>query len=333
MATVTRLLPWAGLALIAAGLVALAVWWWTRPPAPLTRAEADALYAAPLPAPDGPLNVYFIGHSLIGKQIPAMLAQLAPAGHDYRQQTGWGAEMQEHWYHPDPPVNGHEVENAHDRYRPSGEAVDSGEYDAVVLTEKVSLRDAIRYHDSPGYLARWAARARAARPDVRVYLYEVWHGLDVEEGWIERVDQDLPELWEGVILFGALARDPERHPIYLIPGGQVLAEITRRAESGGGFPGLSRREDLFYRSPEGVQDSIHLSDLGSYAIALTHYAVLYQQSPVGLPHALRLADGTPAAAPSPEAARMMQEAVWDVVTRHPRTGVAAAFADGSIATD
>jgi hypothetical protein len=326
MTTISRLLPWAGLALIAAGLVALAVWWWTRPPAPLTRAEADALYTAPLPEPEGGMNVYFVGHSLVGKQIPHKLAQLAPAGHDYRMQTGWGAGLMPNWNHPNPPVNGHDVENAHDRFRPANEAIPSGDYDAVVVTESVNLRDSIRWGDSPEYLFRFSQAAHAARPDVRFYLYEVWHGLYIEDGWLERVDRDLPELWEDVILFGALARDPDRRPIYLVPGGQVLAEIVRRVEAGPGYPGLTRREDLFYRSPEGVQDDIHMSDIGNYAIALTFYAVLYQKSPVGLPHQLLLTDGTPAKAPTPEAARMMQEAVWDVVTRLPRTGVSAAFA-------
>lgn len=53
-------------------------------------------------------------------------------------------------------------------------------------------------------------------------------------------------------------------------------------------------------------------------MALTHYAVLYGKSPVGLPHELKRADGSPATAPSPELARRMQEIVWEVVTRIPR---------------
>ncbi len=60
---------------------------------------------------------------------------------------------------------------------------------------------------------------------------------------------------------------------------------------------------------------------GAYLTALTHYAVLYQQSPVGLPHALARADGTPADDPGPEVAQLMQETVWGVVTSLPRTGV------------
>ena len=63
--------------------------------------------------------------------------------------------------------------------------------------------------------------------------------------------------------------------------------------------------------------------LGAYLVALTHYAVLYHRSPVGLPHQLTRADGTPADAPSAEAAALMQEVVWEVVQRHPETGVAA----------
>ena len=56
-------------------------------------------------------------------------------------------------------------------------------------------------------------------------------------------------------------------------------------------------------------------------MALTHYAVLYGKSPVGLPRELLRADGSPAVAPSPELARRMQEIVWEVVTSIRETGV------------
>ncbi|WP_280322670.1 hypothetical protein [Sulfitobacter faviae] len=58
-------------------------------------------------------------------------------------------------------------------------------------------------------------------------------------------------------------------------------------------------------------------------MALTHYATLYHRDPAGLPHELLRADGTPAQAPSAEAARLMQRVVWDVVRAHPDSGVAA----------
>ena len=56
------------------------------------------------------------------------------------------------------------IQNMLNRY---SDAVDSGDCDAFVLTEMVEIRDAIRYHASPAYLHRWAARAAKARAQVR----------------------------------------------------------------------------------------------------------------------------------------------------------------------
>ncbi|MCV0440856.1 MAG: hypothetical protein K5880_19870 [Hydrogenophaga sp.] len=286
----------------------------------LDPAALAQLYAEPLPAPEKPLRVFHIGHSLVGKNIPSMLEQLAGAGHDHRSQLGWGASLQSHW-EPDIPVKGSEVENAHDRYQDAKAAIASGSFDALVLTESVEIKDAIKYFDSPEYVRRWARDARNANPAIRVYLYETWHPLDDPDGWLTRLDRDLGAYWEGVLLAQGLAHGDTGGPVYVIPAGQVMAAFVRRVEQAGGLPGLSAREDLFHRAPDGKQDMIHASDLGSYLVALTHYAVLYHRNPIGLPHRLLRADGSQADAPSEAAARVMQEVVWEVVTRYPKTGV------------
>lgn len=282
-----------------------------------------ALYEQPLPPPEKPLRVFHIGHSLVGRNMPAMLEQLAGAGHDHRSQMGWGASLQSHW-EPDMPVKGAEVENAHDRYEDAKAAVASGRFDALVLTEAVEIKDSIKYFDSPKYIRRWARDARQANPAMRVYLYETWHPLDDPEGWLNRLDRDLGTYWEGVLLAQGLAHGDTGGPVYVIPAGQVMARFVRRLEQAGGLPGLKSREDLFHREPDGKQDMIHMSDMGAYLVALTHYAVLYHRNPVGLPHQLKRADGSAADAPSEEAARVMQEVVWEVVTSYPKTGVGAA---------
>ncbi|WP_434618762.1 hypothetical protein [Tabrizicola sp. M-4] len=281
----------------------------------LDDAQMQALYNDPLPAPDAPLAVFHIGHSLVNRDMPAMLAQLAGEGHRYESQLGWGATLQSHW--GDTPVNGFEQENAHPRFRPAREAVDSGDYDALVLTEMVEIRDALRYHDSARYLAQFSEAARTARPDTRIYLYETWHRLDDAEGWLERIDADLPRYWEAGILRPALHKGAEGQRIHLIPAGQALAAFVREVESRGGVGNVTSRRDLF-------SDDIHLNDLGNYFIALVHYATLYGDSPEGLPHELLRADGTPATAPAPETARLMQDVVWRVVTSTPYSGVAPA---------
>lgn len=299
---------------LAGAALAAAYYFLKSGPRPLDRTAFDALYVDPLPPAGGPLRVFHLGHSLVGRDMPAMLAQLAGPGHGYDSQLGWGSFLREHW-EPDVPVKGFESENAHPRYRDAHEAVGSGDYDAVVLTEAVEIRDAIRYFTPHDYLRKWAVKARETNPETRVYLYEIWHQLDDEEGWLERLDRDLARYWEGQILARALAYEDVTRPIHVIPAGQVMAAFVRAVEARGGVGPIGTRADLF-------SDDIHFNDYGAYLVALTHYAVLYGRSPVGLPHALTRADGSPADDPGPEAARLMQEAVWEVVTDYPPAGVA-----------
>lgn len=289
-------------------LVLMAVMVWRILPRALAEDTLAARYEVPLAPPAGPMKVYHLGHSLTGHDMPAMLAQLA--GHDYASQLGWGASLKQHW---EGDVPGFAEENASAAFR-RAEEVATGGYGAVVLTEMVELRDAIRYHDSGAYLARWADRAG----DARVYFYETWHRLDDPAGWLERIDGDRAGLWE-VILRQAMARTEAT--IHVVPGGPVMAAVVRRIEAGG-VPGLSRREDLFAMGVDGEVDTIHLNDVGNYVIALTHYATLYHRSPVGLPHDLKRADGAAMQVVDAQAARILQEVVWDVVTSDPATGVA-----------
>lgn len=284
-------------------------------PNPLASAEAAAFYADPLTPPDGPRAVYHIGHSLVSRDMPAMLAQLAGDGHSYESQLGWGTPLQHHW-EPDIPVNGFDVENAHPRYRDAHEAVNSGAYDTLVLTEAVGIRASLKYFKSWDYLARWTKAARAANPDIRVYLYETWPNTDDPEGWLDRVDKDISRYWEKEIIDRAMTVETVA-PVYVIPAGQVLARFLREVETRGGVEGISGIDDLF-------DDTIHPNQIGAYLVALTHYAVIYGKSPVGLPHELMLHTGKPAKAPSHEAAELMQTITWEVVTRYPRTGLAQA---------
>lgn len=277
--------------------------------------DVRALYQNKRAPADRPLRVFQIGHSLVGRDMPAMLAQLAGEGHGYELQLGWGTTLREH-FEPDLTINGFDVENATPRYRDAHEALASGEYDAFVMTEMVSLKDAIRYHDSREYAARWAAEAVAGNPDIQIFLYESWHGLDDKTEWLDRLPNDLEEMWKNDLLWPA-TRAAGR-AVWLIPVGQVMARLVAEAEaSPDGIGEMKTRADLF-------TDNIHPNDLGAYLVALTHYAVLYGKSPVGLPKRLMLADDTHANAPSDLLARRMQEVVWEVVTTIPETGIAAA---------
>ncbi|CRL15541.1 hypothetical protein [Phaeobacter italicus] len=285
---------------------------------PLGSVQATPFAVPELAPPSGAMTVYHLGHSLVGADIPHMLAQLAPKEHAYNTQLGSGTPLQQHW-EPDQDILHFDQVNHPPIWRDAREAVGSGDYDAVILTEMVELRDAIRYFKGARYFRRWADLARAGSADTRLYLYETWHPLDTPDGWLARIDTDLEQLWLGGLAGSDTRRNPNR-PAYLIPAGQVMAAVVRAIEAGE-IPGLSRREDVFAITPDGAQDQIHINDLGAYIVALTHLSVLYHVNPAGQPHQLTRADGSPAQAFSAEAARKVQEIVWTVVTSHPRTGV------------
>ena len=281
--------------------------------------DAEALYAQPLTAPVKSLNVFHLGHSLVGRDMPAMLAQLAGDGHGYHSQLGWGTSLRDHW-EPDVPINGFVQENDHNKYRDAKQAIASGSYDAVVLTEMVEIADAVRYHGSADYLSRWAKLAWDANSNTRIYLYETWHHTDDDAGWLTRIDEDLRRYWQGRVTYPALAAS--KAPIHLIPAGQVMATFVRAVQAAGGVDGIATQADLFAKRDDGTPDTIHFNDLGAYLVALTHYAVLYHRPPLGLAYELLRADGSAANAPSAHAAELMQRVVWDVVRRHRETGIA-----------
>lgn len=294
--------------------------WALFAPAPLNAAALDALYAAPADPPSGPVSILYLGHSLVGSDMPAMVAQIAGESHSYNAQLGWGTSLKNHWDGRE-AIAGFEEMNAAPVYRDGREALASGEYSALVLTEMVEIKDAIRYHDTPRYMAEWLKTALAGNPDIRLYLYETWHQLNDPEGWLERIDRDLTTYWEDAALRPALARLETPKPVYIIPGGQVMAAFTRALDSGQAFPGLYDRTDLFVKEPDGTQDQIHFNAWGAYLMALTQYAVIYGADPRGVTSDVTLADGSPMP-PLPEgAAALMQQIVWETVTSYPRTGI------------
>lgn len=181
-------------------------------------------------------------------------------------------------------------------------------------------------HGSPAHWD-WARRLRDDRAIHEAITDRASAGAALEPGWAGRLTR-----W-----VRAPSCQPAR-PIFLVPVGTVLARLADR---------MSREEwplelaDLFVnpyvgppswpsdideaearrmlrtmprRHPDADVDDVHASELGVYVAALVHFAVLYRQSPEGLPP---LAPGL-----SAETAARLQRLVWEVVSTDPRTGIA-----------
>lgn len=285
------------------------------------------------------VNAFYIGHSLTS-DIPDMvqsLAASAPASagrFTFKEQFIPGAPLRWQW---DKVAEFKGEPQFRVRF---DEALATGRYHALVVTDSVPRGGRELEAETADYLARFAKRAREHRPDIRVFYYETWH--HVTSGtpenspydnasprrtlrWRERLDADRP-MWEAIVA-AANQQAPAAagsQPIRIIPAGQALARFDDAVRAGK-VPGFTDTRSFF-------DDEIHLNHHGKYLVACVHYAVLFGHSPVGLTLDVKGRwgsdywdkpgwDGKTWNRPDPRAARIMQEIAWQVVAGHPQTGV------------
>lgn len=305
----------------------------------------------PAPAAVTSAKVFYFGHSLVGHDLPQMIGSMARArnaAYTVHGQIGFGTPLMAHWrWHGAfdsgfvPPGFRDELPGSLLFEVEGHAALASGAYDVVVLTETNDFASG-----SPG---AWNTRcdpnsdfggctiesaidfvrlSRQHNGAVRILLYTNWKDIgelggvqpwladiDAHVGWWEHVADRVDEALAGEGVRGSTIR--------VVPAAPIVARIVREAEAGElEALGLPDRAPLF-------RDTVHLSRLGFYLVALAHYAVIYEQSPIGLPSTVDVVtDDKKALAPNglvvdPKLAAHFQEVVWDVLKAYPRAGITA----------
>jgi len=144
-------------------------------------------------------------------------------------------------------------------------------------------------------------------------LWTTWVSIDGSNGpFREMLDVQGLE-WEKMQDHANAKRPIGAPPVYLIPGHKMMARLHDDIPKGK-VPGITQLNQLF-------SDKIHPNELGAYAIAMIHYACIYNKSPLGLPHNLLPNANASVKIPSKEFAEYVQSMVWDVVTSYERTGI------------
>lgn len=167
-------------------------------------------------------------------------------------------------------------------------------------------------------------------PGVQVYIYATWPprpGTNAPDAFARTWDAQYTGQRTGGVpcrdycqnLVQMLRRElpAVQNPVLLIPAGDVLYELDGMMRAGR-VPGFTSVRDLY-------KDGIHLNAAGNYAVKCTFYAVLFRQSPVGLPNAAQCEKV------SDTVARIIQETVWNVVCANELTGCAPAEDAGTAA--
>lgn len=145
-------------------------------------------------------------------------------------------------------------------------------------------------------------------------LWTTWTNIDDSNGpWRETLD-DYESLWEEMMDYANDNLPAGATPVYLIPGHRMMMRIYDDIQLGI-VPDVNSIDDIF-------SDNIHMNDWGGYAVAMIHYACIYNRNPVGLPNILFDSNNLPNHnPPSEELAAYLQEMIWDVVTSYDRTGI------------
>lgn len=145
-------------------------------------------------------------------------------------------------------------------------------------------------------------------------LWTTWVNIDGSNGDFRKMLDVQGQEWERMQDHANERRPAGAPPVYLIPGHKMMARLYDDIAKGL-VPGITSINQFF-------SDNIHTNELGAYAIAMIHYACIYNKSPLGLP--VKLIPNATAATliPSAELAAYLQNMVWEVVTSYDRTGIA-----------
>ena len=251
-------------------------------------------------------DTLFVGHSLVGTDMPAYLGSfVSGAGGNGKvdEQIINGAPLKWNW------DNGSDAQGVNARA-----ALQSGDYEVLVLTEALPLLNHVTWSDSSGAAANYYNLAVSANPDTRVYLYETWHDLGSGTGadiayddndhipWRDRLDQDL-KLWQRIVDDVNEQRPDGAPEMQLIPTGQAMGRLSDAIDAGE-VPGLTSIQDVF-------RDGIHPNDYGGYFVATVHAAAVYGLDPGNLPTSVA-ADWSTLDVPADMAAAMQEIAAETV---------------------
>ena len=161
--------------------------------------------------------------------------------------------------------------------------------------------------------SRWPRRDEKGEGENKTYAldYAVKWNREYTGGWDGT--NESRDYFEKLVM--ALRKEyPKLKPILLVPVGDVLLEIDKRAQAGK-LPGLQSVSEFYH-------DGIHFNNVGAFAVATTFYATMFKETPVGL-KADAFAPGKEShdREISPELAKAIQQTVWDVVSTHKLAGV------------
>ncbi|MDB5389492.1 MAG: hypothetical protein JWM11_5138 [Planctomycetaceae bacterium] len=277
-----------------------------------SKSDPKSTSQAPEKVPPKGQRVFSCGHSF-HYFMPPILTDIAKSAgikdHSFAGLSAiGGSRVIQHWNLPD------------DKFK-SKAALKSGKVDVLTLAP---------IHLPDDGIEKFAELALEHNPQVRITVQEFWLPFDIyDPAFKERpakVDHNALNGEQLRKLHATYFETMDEHirslnkkfgkdALFVVPVGQAVIALREKIIAGEA-PGLKTQEDLF-TDPLG-----HAKPPLEALVAYCHYAVIYRQSPAGLP-----VPAVIARAKNPQwdekLNRLLQELAWDAVIHHPLSGVKA----------
>lgn len=253
---------------------------------------------SPSMAQSPPQRVFISGHSLVDQPLPSQLEAVAAslgAPLQWNRHYIVGSSIQARVRGARAPADATGWGGYREGYNRSSEGMDviaelrrpktvDAAYDTLLITEQHWALHALLYSDTVRYLRHYHDRFIEGSPQGRTWFYEPWISIDDKADprrWIA-YEREASTLWQCVVarVNASLAVEGRSDRIVSLPAGSALAALIERATQEPGLPGLSAasvRETV----DRIVKDTVHLTVLGSYYMALVSYAHMAGRDPAG----------------------------------------------------
>ena len=290
--------------------------------------KTKATASTSLTQTDSTIRLFISGHSLTDQPIPDQLAAIASSlgteiDWDRQYIVGSSILMRSKGSNisaPDWPgyragLNRNAPEgNPVSDFRNPRTILDRS-YDALLITEQNGVLSSLTWQNTVRYLRHYHDRLIEGNPRATTYFYESWIGLNDKSDprrWIAYERKASP-IWQCIATRINLSLEAKGRTdrIVSLPAGNALAELVESAISTPGVPGISlasTRETV----NSIIKDDVHLTELGSYYMALVSYSTITGKAPLKAWHPATITESQ---------ANSLQKTAWDFVSKYAITNV------------
>jgi hypothetical protein len=265
-------------------------------------------------------RVFISGHSLTDRPYPHQLSAIAASLRrpiQWNMQNQFGSTLRSRtkgdpaqetspgrWagYRHGTDRHGRNIDVLAELERPR--ATDGRPYDTLLVTEQHTLLGNLAWNDTPHYLRDFHERMVRTNPGAQTFLFSSWLGVNDRynpERWIS-YERSASPVWACIAegINRALAREGRQDRIQTLPAALALATLVEKATGEAAVPGITG-PSTSATMQRIFRDDVHLTEAGSYYIALVSYAFLYRRSPVSA--------WAPASLPA-DTTEALQEQAW-----------------------